>query len=512
MTKPVVGAPTWGDTLNLHLDTLQVKDALGTDVAATGLFADATAQAALQAAVDGRLSNMSLAATYVAPIGKSTSGPVAPVPEFNARNYGAVGDGVADDATAIQAALNAAAALVTGSASKASVVLPHGEYRITTGLTIAANVTLRGMGWTASVLAPVGAITAVTVSALSTVADLRIRASGGAVTAGSVGVTATGGTSTWTLDHVQITYMATGVALTNTYITRIDNCKLNICTIGLATTGTDNNAITMTGGEIQACTGAGVQLGGAGVLAAFSGVTIQGNAGGGIKMTSASLNSVAVRDCYFELNGSAHIETTATCRALTVEGNSFTGNVQYAIRMSNGVETVVQGNSFQSTHATPQTMSFAAAVARTFIGTNYYGTGAAFVPATDYLGTDLRLLNADGLWTKRVRLANGSLVLDGTGFPEAVETAPAGSIYARTNGLLYAKTTGSGNTGWALLRPVTTATTAALAALGDTINTSGKATGSMVFNTTTSKPVWATGSAAASTWVDATGTVAHTPV
>ena len=56
------------------------------------------------------------------------------------------------------------------------------------------------------------------------------------------------------------------------------------------------------------------------------------------------------------------------------------------------------------------------------------------------------------------------------------------------------------------------ATTAALAAVGNAINTSSKSVGRMVFNTTTSKPVWAAGADANSVWVDATGATAHTPV
>lgn len=57
-----------------------------------------------------------------------------------------------------------------------------------------------------------------------------------------------------------------------------------------------------------------------------------------------------------------------------------------------------------------------------------------------------------------------------------------------------------------------TSTTAALAAIGNAINTTGKVTGKMVFNTTTSKPVYALGATAGSVWVDATGVTAHTPV
>jgi len=57
-----------------------------------------------------------------------------------------------------------------------------------------------------------------------------------------------------------------------------------------------------------------------------------------------------------------------------------------------------------------------------------------------------------------------------------------------------------------------TATTTELADVSDAINTSNKAIGKMVFNTTTGAPVWAVGTAAASVWNDATGSTAHTPV
>jgi hypothetical protein len=57
------------------------------------------------------------------------------------------------------------------------------------------------------------------------------------------------------------------------------------------------------------------------------------------------------------------------------------------------------------------------------------------------------------------------------------------------------------------------ATTAELASVVHEINTSDyKVEGLQVFNSSTNKPVWATGNADNSTWVDATGAVAHTPV
>lgn len=56
-------------------------------------------------------------------------------------------------------------------------------------------------------------------------------------------------------------------------------------------------------------------------------------------------------------------------------------------------------------------------------------------------------------------------------------------------------------------------TTAQLVSITNNVNTSvNKQEGTMVFNETTNRPVWAVGSADADVWVDATGATVHTPV
>jgi len=51
-----------------------------------------------------------------------------------------------------------------------------------------------------------------------------------------------------------------------------------------------------------------------------------------------------------------------------------------------------------------------------------------------------------------IKLNAGPTISSGSGTPEAVVTAPVGSIYLRTNGgagtSIYIKETGAGNTGW----------------------------------------------------------------
>ncbi|MGI5245428.1 right-handed parallel beta-helix repeat-containing protein [Dactylosporangium sp. CA-139066] len=63
--------------------------------------------------------------------------------------YGAVGDGVADDTAAIQAAINAAAT------SRGSVLLPA-VHKVTASITVPANVEVRALGASAKVSVPAG--------------------------------------------------------------------------------------------------------------------------------------------------------------------------------------------------------------------------------------------------------------------------------------------------------------------------------------------------------------------
>lgn len=81
-------------------------------------------------------------AIAVIPRGLYTAG----VGVYNALNYGAVGNGVTDDTTAIQAALSAA-----GTAGNGTVLLAPGQSLITTTLVVPSNTFLQGYGY-ASVL------------------------------------------------------------------------------------------------------------------------------------------------------------------------------------------------------------------------------------------------------------------------------------------------------------------------------------------------------------------------
>jgi len=101
---------------------------------------------------------------------------------FNVRNYGAVGNGVADDGAAISSAQAAATAAGGGT-----VFFPPGTYRITTALPLAANVAWLGSGGQSSKLAVDSAVGAGAVTlpgnpagSMSSISQLWIKAINGA--------------------------------------------------------------------------------------------------------------------------------------------------------------------------------------------------------------------------------------------------------------------------------------------------------------------------------------------
>ena len=91
-------------------------------------------------------------------------------------------------------------------------------------------------------------------------------------------------------------------------------------------------------------------------------------------------------------------------------------------------------------------------------------------------------------------------------------TVQGGTLYDVTisGGVLGGTLTGNvdATAGYIQLR---TATATQIGAIANAVNTSGKAAGTIVFDTTNSKLKIATGANANSTWVDADGTNAVTP-
>ncbi len=81
--------------------------------------------------------------SHVRPIDWYADHTGTPGGEYNVKDpaYGAVGDGVTDDSTAINAAITAA-----NAAGGGNVIVPTGTY-IVNAISVKSNVTLKGMGW-----------------------------------------------------------------------------------------------------------------------------------------------------------------------------------------------------------------------------------------------------------------------------------------------------------------------------------------------------------------------------
>ena len=120
------------------------------------------------------------------------------VPVFNVRNYGAVGNGVADDTAAVNAAISAATVGISdgaGFSTRGVVYFPRGNYRVTSTIAVAApldttafNLQFRGDGIGVSVITQatatqggfvvslVGSTPATSVSRTVDFSDLTLRA------------------------------------------------------------------------------------------------------------------------------------------------------------------------------------------------------------------------------------------------------------------------------------------------------------------------------------------------
>jgi len=153
-----------------------------------------------------------------------------------------------------------------------------------------------------------------------------------------------------------------------------------------------------------------------------------------------------------------------------------------------------------------------AANARTNLGAGAVG-GAVFIAATanaaqqamdTEVGVDVQAYDAD-LGALAGLATNGMIARTGAGTASVrTITAGAGISIADGDGVAGNPTITSTD----VLQNVSAAT---IASIVNTINTTGKAAGKMVWDTTNSKIKVATGALAASTWVDAAGTNAVTP-
>lgn len=368
---------------------------------------------------------------------------------INAREHGAIGDGVTDDTTALQSAITAAA----GS----ELFIPAGTYLISSALVVPSDTTIRGAGPDATILyAPtLGAAvlgTGQTSYSASTV-DRRFRIrvlslgiqgnSGGAV-ASSIGVDLSQ-CSSGLVAGCRIRFCETSVRVANVaYYNDVVGCECSNATDGvLIENGANSNAI-----ERVRCVSVanGVVLR-EGANGAANNITIgrlwvETYSGRGVWMNGSTAGLLAangVRGCRFE-SGTTGVEIEAGgLNCYITPDNHFASLTDLVIDA--GVRTQWEAGGGFRTNALFYDDTTPAAM--------YY----------DHATTAFLLRNeADSAWvglrSGNLTLNGGSTIRSGSGSPEGVVTAGHGSLYLRTDTAggagtgLYVKETASGNTGW----------------------------------------------------------------
>lgn len=173
---------------------------------------------------------------------------------FNVKNYGAVGNGIADDTSAVQNAITAAAAVGGGT-----VFLPPGTYLINAALTIAsspASVSVVGSSRGVSIIkSSSSTANAFTVTSVGVVSFRQFTIAAATSSSGSGISVATGGNIV--VDTVAISGFAKGIATTASAL-YAQNALVDGSTAGLAQTGT--STATVVGGQFTSGSGSGITL------------------------------------------------------------------------------------------------------------------------------------------------------------------------------------------------------------------------------------------------------------
>lgn len=299
IAKPNIGDAGWGTTLNTALDQLDLTNPTGSNaVAANG--------------------------TYPARAG-GTSLVAAAVPFVNVRDYGAKGDGITDDSTAIQAAITAAGA-------GGHVRLPAGRYLCNSGLTLPTWCYLEGtssqFGSGGSATTELlftgisGATVGITAGAEARISHLVLRGPGY-----NVGTTTGISGATFRLSRVSILSFATGVrstggyydvftevewlrngvalVLSGCYDVNLFGCRFDCttgATFGTAITGGTVRALNLFGGSIESYSTA-ITLAGASQLS-LTGVYFETASSGATGVAANSIDKVTVNvvGCFVYLN------------------------------------------------------------------------------------------------------------------------------------------------------------------------------------------------------------------
>jgi hypothetical protein len=304
----------------------------------------------------------------------STSGvPSCTVPVatmFNVLTYGAAGNGTTDDTTAVQNAINAAQAV------GGIVFFPAGSYKITTGLSVTARVSILGVGYQASggtaypgqqILATTGYLASVlvcstTINCLTTTTDQAVRIEKIQITYPTSSDPSTGTTALTmnaaagsthanigsVIKDVLIAGVDNGVALNNLYNFVVDNIQIiNQWQTGITVTSPNYNSqgdSTITNSTFW----------GNGVSGHSYHLTVQ--SGGGLRVVNNKFNFGGTNTNCILIN--PNLAVAQSMEPLVITGNSMEGcNVGVNFNNSNVANATISqvdiaGNQIWATTST----------------------------------------------------------------------------------------------------------------------------------------------------------------
>lgn len=296
----------------------------------------------------------------------------------NVLGYGAVGDNSTDDATAIQAAIDA-----VNSAGGGTVYFPPATYKIASSLTIYTDVRLLGAGSYSTAIHYTGSGTAIAQSTPGTriygviIEHLSVTGSASgaigidmdAVSLGAMNDVVVTGFTAGT--GIRFNSSATGLALYNT----LTHVTVTSCATGLALTGESANENTVVGGNFRGCTTHGINISasnhnkiigcalesnGVGVYITATTTDTDGNSivscrfesnTTGIEVASSNVRSTSIVEAYFDSNTTAITDSGSrtsftACRDVTPRVSyksaypATSGTPFYFERESNGGSSI----------------------------------------------------------------------------------------------------------------------------------------------------------------------------
>lgn len=387
---------------------------------------------------------------------------------FSVRDYGAIGDGVADDTVAIQAAIDAVPSYAAPSESGGIVYFPSGVYRVTTGLTSSTpNITLMGVGNVgqsttlapgASIISVEGAIVGFTFNTSATSAlfggpmirDLHVKGS-----SSGLGGVLLKKVNNFTIENVSISDFTTGYGLkcdgsgnvdqygqlenfrASKNLIGVDLVAVNgLRMIGGYIDGNDNNGASWTTGSIclRQTTGDSLRCIGTVFQGAENLVELHGgfHALIGCRYEVWSDTAVEINDSYCEIIGGCW-------------DNSLGGSI--------GTGVYIGASATRTTVIATDIRAVATKLTDLGVGSQILHNGSFQVDqllANYNLTVDASNSAAGGILFST---AQNPRILYGSATPEGAATAGPGSVYLRTGGAagtsVYIKNTGSGTTGWA---------------------------------------------------------------